>query len=51
MLYAEGVKNRLLIGARIEDAPERNAERAAEARRGWGSIVGDGGVVRLQLER
>jgi hypothetical protein len=43
MLYAEGVKNRLLIGARTEDALERNAE-TDEVRR-WGSILADGGGV------
>lgn len=35
MLYAEGVKNRLLAGARIEEVLERKADRAAERRWGW----------------
>jgi hypothetical protein len=41
MLYAEGVKNRLLRGARATDALERKAERD-EVRSG-ASILADGG--------
>jgi hypothetical protein len=35
MLYAEGVKKRLLAGARIEEVLERKADRAAARRWGW----------------
>jgi hypothetical protein len=42
MLYAEGVKNRLLTGARIEEVLERKAERAAARRWGWACMLADG---------
>jgi hypothetical protein len=47
MLYAEGVKNRLLAGARREEALERNAESAAE--RSWWvcCMTANGGVSAL----
>jgi hypothetical protein len=48
MLYAEGVKNRLLAGARREEALERKAESAAE-RSWWVCMTADGGVSALNL--
>jgi hypothetical protein len=44
MLYAEGVKNRLLAGARIEEALARKAE-AEMAERSGACIAADGGVT------
>jgi hypothetical protein len=46
MLYADGVKKRLLAGARREEALARNAESAAE--RSWWvcCMTAEGGVMR-----
>lgn len=42
MLYADGVKKRLLMGARVVEALERKADKAAKGRR-WGMLKGGGG--------
>jgi hypothetical protein len=43
ILYAEGVKKRLLIGARTKVGVERNAERAVDLGR-WGMVQARGGA-------
>jgi hypothetical protein len=50
MLYVEGVKNRLLAGARMAGWENRRAEKAVARGRWWGrAMVAGGGVMQVQV--